>query len=350
MKQKYSDLVVSKKDSLLSVLKKMDTTGRKLLIVLDDNKFISVVSIGDIQRAIIKNISLESPILQILRKEVRFANENDDILVIKEQMKKRRNEFMPIVSSSNELIDVIMWKDIFEEAYSESSQINLEAPVVIMAGGTGSRLKPLTNVIPKPLIPIGVKTILEEIIERFTIYGCFNFFISVNYKSEIIEYYLNKLNLNSSISFFKESKPLGTAGSLTLLKDKITKSFFVSNCDTLINQDYSEIMAYHKQNKNEITIVAALKHFPISYGIIETGADGILENLVEKPELTFKINSGMYILEPDLLDELPTDTFFHITDLIQKVKERKGRIGVFPVNSSSWIDIGTWEDYLKIIK
>ena len=348
MRNKYPNLIVNKEDTILTVLKKMDVSGRKLLIVLNEDVFVSVISIGDIQRAIIKNININSPIFKILRKEVSFANENDNLSLVKERMKNRRIEFMPIVSISGKLVNIIFWEELFNEVFSFEKKGKCQHPVVIMAGGLGTRLKPLTNVLPKALIPIGEKTIVEEIISRFENQGCTEFLISVNYKAEMIEYYMKNLKLKSKIKFFKEPKPLGTAGSLTLLRENIASTFFVTNCDILINQDYSEILDYHKTNKNEITIVAVLKHYPIAYGIIETGEDGKLINLIEKPELTFKINSGMYILEPHLLKEIPANTFFHITELIEKIKKRNGKIGVFPVNSGAWIDIGTWDDYLKL--
>jgi NDP-sugar pyrophosphorylase family protein len=155
-----------------------------------------------------------------------------------------------------------------------------------------------------------------------------------------MKFYIDNQKLPYSIEYLIENRPMGTAGSISLLKGKINQTFFVSNCDILIEQDYSEILQYHKENKNEITIVAALKHFPIAYGTIETGDNGKLLRLTEKPELTFKINSGMYILEPQLIQEVPDDQFFHITDLIEKVKNRGGKIGVFPVSERSWKDIG----------
>lgn len=173
------------------------------------------------------------------------------------------------------------------------------------------------------------------------------FFVSINYKAELIEYYLESLKLPFNVNCFREETPSGTAGSLSLLKDKINSTFFVSNCDILIEQDYSEILNYHKTNDNEITIVAALKHFPISYGTLETTENGQLLSIIEKPELTYKINSGMYILEPHLLNEIPQDEFFHITHLIEKILQRKGKIGVFPVSEKSWKDMGTMTEYLK---
>jgi NDP-sugar pyrophosphorylase family protein len=212
-----------------------------------------------------------------------------------------------------------------------------------MAGGNGPRLRPLTNVLPKPLIPIGEKTIIEEIFKRFGNHGCNEFFISVNYKAELIEFYLRNQQLPYQLNFFKEENPLGTAGSLSLLNHKINQTFFVSNCDILIEQDYSELLDFHRQNENEITIVAVLKNYPIPYGVIDTGNNGIFLNIQEKPEFTFKINSGMYILEPHLLNEIPINKFYYITQLINKVRDRKGQVGVFPVSEGSWKDIGSWD-------
>jgi NDP-sugar pyrophosphorylase family protein len=164
----------------------------------------------------------------------------------------------------------------------------------------------------------------------------------------MIKHYFDELqNTDYKLTFFNEDKPLGTAGSMYMLKGKIDETFFVSNCDILIKNDYSGILDYHRHHKNEITIVSAFRHYPIPYGIIETSDNGRLKSITEKPELSFQINTGMYILEPQLLDEIPENSFFHITDLIQKIKKRKGNIGVFPISEKSWIDIGGWDEYIK---
>jgi len=307
-----------------------------------------LLSIGDIQRAIINNTNLNSKVSTIIRYDYILANSETSIDEIKKLMLAIRAELMPVVSPENDLLKVYFWEDFFgEKEIAPAKQFNL--PIVIMAGGIGSRLKPLTNVLPKPLIPIGEETMLEEIFDRFGKYGCDQFFISVNYKAGLIEFYVKNKNLPFNIEFIKENKPMGTAGSLSFLKNKINQTFFVSNCDILIDQDYSEILDYHLENKNEITLVAALKHYPIPYGTVETGKNGQLLELIEKPEIIFKINSGMYILEPQLLEDIPNNQFYHITQLIEKVKKRKGNVGVFPVSQRSWKDIGSWEEYLKII-
>ncbi len=327
----------------------MDEVRKKLLLVFRQDKFIGLLSIGDLQRAIINSIDLNTLISEVIRKDYIVARPENTVEEVKKMMLAIRAEFMPVVSDIGELDQIYFWEDLFDAAeQAPVKQFNL--PVVVMAGGFGTRLKPLTNVLPKPLIPIGEKTMLEEIFDRFAKHGCDNFFISVNYKAELIEYYLSSRNLPYLLTFFKEEKPMGTAGSLTLLKGKIKETLIVSNCDILIDQDYSEILDYHHHHKNEITIVAALKHYPIPYGIIESGDNGQLIDLKEKPEMTFKINSGMYILEPHLLDEIPDDEFFHITQLIDKVKDRGGNIGVFPISEKSWKDVGLLSEYISSLK
>lgn len=349
MENIYKQRVISPEASLLEAFKRMDILDKKLLIVEDSNQFIGLLSAGDIQRAIINNIPLNSKVKEVLRKEIRIASPHDEFEKIKQMMLDFRMELCPVVDNNRTIVKVYFWEDVFSEKQKVPvNQFNL--PVIIMAGGVGSRLKPLTNVLPKPLIPIGEKTMLEEIFDRFARHGCNKFYLSVNYKAELIEYYIQQQKLPFEIDFFKEDKPMGTAGSLSLLKGKIKETFFVSNCDIIIEEDYSQILDYHKKNKNEITLVAALKSMPIAYGTIETAENGRLIKLVEKPELTFKINSGMYILEPHLIDEIPNEENFHITNLIEKVLARRGTVGVYPVSEKSWNDVGDWSLYRQFLK
>ena len=134
-----------------------------------------------------------------------------------------------------------------------------------------------------------------------------------------------------------------------LIKEKIDRTFFVSNCDILIDQDLEEIYNYHINNSNLITVVSALKNYKIPYGTLETELNGILKKIDEKPEIVFQINTGMYILEPEVLNFIPENVFFHITDLIEKVMKSKGRVGVFPVSENSWRDVGNWKDYNDLL-
>jgi len=344
---KIKERTISKNDTLLKALKRMDIIDKKMLLVFDGDKFINIISIGDIQRAILKKYPLDTQVLGVLRQNTKFAGADESMNAIKGKMQEYRIECMPVLDNAGNLTDVIFWEDLFPLANLNSKdQFNI--PVVIMAGGKGTRLQPLTNVLPKPLIPIGEKSILENIMDSFVEHGSDRFFISVNYKAEMIKHSFTELqNADYKLIFFNEDKPLGTAGSMYMLKGKIQETFFVSNCDILIKNDYYQILDYHKKHKNEITIVSAFRHYPIPYGIIETSNNGRLKSITEKPELSFQINTGMYILEPELLDEIPENSFFHITDLIEKIKKRKGKIGVFPITEKSWIDIGGWDEYIK---
>tara|TARA_R100000935_G_scaffold9585_5_gene19445 strand:+ start:12460 stop:13533 length:1074 start_codon:yes stop_codon:yes gene_type:complete len=345
----WNDFKIEPSESIRIALQKMDKLKSKLLIVCNDNKFHSVLSIGDIQRAILSNVALNKPVGSILRDNIIIASETDSEKEIKDLMIQHRIEAMPIVDSKSNIVDVIFWDQIFKGKEQIQNQI-LNIPVIIMAGGEGTRLKPITNIIPKPLIPIGDKPIVEWIIDSFYRVGVENFYLTVNYKQEMIRNYFNGIDCNYKINYFVEDKPLGTAGSLQLLKGNIKTTFFVTNCDILIKDDYSEMLKYHKTNGNELTAVSAVKHFEIPYGTMEFGDNGILTKLKEKPAFNIFINAGMYILEPHLLDEIPENEFFHITTLIEKIMMRKGKVGVFPVSEGSWMDIGQWDEYNKTSK
>ena len=348
MLAKIKTRIIASDRSLLTAMKQMDIGGFKTLFVFFENQFEGLLTIGDIQRAIIKNVALSAPIGSILDKNkvYGFVSEPED--VIRNKMRRLRAEVMPILDENRKLVDVWFWSDLFGKSDTPGREL-IDLPVVIMAGGKGTRLKPLTNVIPKPLVPIGDKTILEEIMDRFESIGCHSFYMSVNYKAEMMHFYLNQLEHKYSIEFFEEDKPLGTIGSVSLLKGKLKSPFFVSNCDIIIDQDYRDVYDYHIENHNDLTLVTAVKSLRIPYGVIETGEDGLMEGLQEKPELTYMINTGLYLLNPDCIDEIPEGEVFHITQLIERIKEKNGRVGCFPVSERSWRDMGEWPEYLKMI-
>ncbi len=339
---------IQKSKNILIALKQMDSSKTKLLFVFDGDKFIGLLTIGDIQRAILKDIDLSASILTILDKNKIYASIDESIEDIKNKMSRLRAECMPVIDENGNLAKVYSWKDLFgNKVQAEYPSLNI--PVVIMAGGMGSRLAPLTNIYPKPLIPIGEKTIVESIMDKFVNYNCHDFYMSVNYKADTIKNYFNFINNPEyNVSYFQEEKPMGPAGSLRLLKDKINSTFFVSNCDILIEEDYANILEYHRNNKNELTVVAAVKTISIPYGTIITGENGLLESIEEKPTLSFKINTGLYILEPSLLNDIP-DEFFHITHLMEKLKAQGRRVGVYPISQNDWKDMGDWKEYLKLI-
>lgn len=348
MLEKIKGNILTNDSSILSALKQMDEKKVKMLFVFEGNHFISILTIGDIQRAIVNNYSLDTPVWKIVNLNKKYAQKGESIDSIRQKMLALRAESMPVLDERGELIDVFFWHDLFE---SEETDLRpkIDLPVVIMAGGKGTRLKPITNVIPKPLVPIGDKTILEVILDQFESIGCQKFYMSVNYKADMMKYYLGQLPHQYDVEFFQEDKPLGTIGSVSLLKGKITTPFFVSNCDSINEQDYRDVYEYHVENHNDLTIVTMVKSFKIPYGVIETGEDGLMVSLSEKPELTYQVNTGVYILNPSCIDEIPQGEFFHITHLMEKIKARGGRVGCFPVSEHAWKDMGEWSEYLKMI-
>ena len=349
MIERIQERVISPSVSLLDSIKRMDELMVKTLFVLQGEHFEGIVTLGDIQRAIIKNVALSEPVRLILDKDKIYGYKEEGEESIKDKMRRMRAEVMPILDKQGELVDVWFWKDLFNTC-ELSQREKIDLPVVIMAGGKGTRLKPITNVIPKPLVPVGDRTILEVIMDQFEGIGCHKFYMSVNYKADMMKYYLSQLDHKYDIEFFMEDKPLGTIGGVSLLKGKITNPFFVSNCDSINEQDYRDVWDYHVQNHNDMTIVTMVKSFKIPYGVIETGADGLMTALKEKPEQTYQVNTGVYILNPELIDEIPEGEFFHITHLMEKVQARGGRVGCFPVSEHSWKDMGEWPEYLKMIK
>ena len=349
MIEKIENRIIHPKESMLHAMTQMDQVHTKNLFVFKGDRFIGLLTIGDIQRAIIKGISLQDPINGILNEKKTYAYQDESIDSIRVKMEELRSECMPVLDKEGNLVDVIFWNDIVNKQNSPERE-KIDLPVVIMAGGMGTRLRPITNVIPKPLVPVGEKTILEEIMDQFMGIGCGKFYLSVNYKYDLIKYYIDNLQDHYDISYFREEKPLGTIGSVSLLKGKIMTPFFVSNCDILIDQDYRDVYNYHVANHNDITIVTAVKSIRIPYGVIEAGEDGLMTGLKEKPEQTYMVNTGVYILNSELIDCIPEGEKYHITDLMEQVRSNGGRVGCFPVSENSWRDMGEWPEYLKMIK
>jgi len=344
--EKLLVLFISSEETILQALKRMDEVGYKLLILGKPEQYENLVSIGDIQRGLINGIDVNEQLklLPISAKEISDTSESDEKR--KRKLIEMKAPFIPVVSAEGVVVAIKFWENYTNVSKHTANKLN-GIKVVIMAGGKGTRLQPITNIIPKPLVPIGKKPILEHIIQRFRHYGATDFLISVNYKASMIKNYFEDLQTNYTLNYFHEDIPLGTAGSLSLVRQELTDTFFVSNCDILIDDDYENMLTYHRSKKNDITIIGCLKSYDIPYGIMTTTSDGMLDELQEKPTNTYLINTGMYILEPSVLAHVPEDTFFHITELIQKVKDLGGSVGIFPISEGSWKDIGEWPEYLR---
>lgn len=341
------NLIVSPNITIKETIKKLDEVGKKILMVVEEHCLVGVVTDGDIRRWILKNGDFSECVSSIMNNKPKVLH-HKNIEQAKKMMLSKKIQAVPIVDYDNRLVDIIFWEDMVEKHAIERATIN--APVVIMAGGKGTRLYPYTKVLPKPLIPIGDQTILERIMGKFNEVGCNTLYLTVNYKKSMIKAYLEEMNSVYDINYIEEEKFLGTAGSLFLLKDKIEETFFVSNCDILVDADYEAIYKYHKQNNHKITMVTSLKNYIIPYGIIKTDNKGCISQIEEKPEYNFQVNTGLYVLEPDVLSDIPENTFYHITDLINGYIIKGERVGVYPVMENAWMDMGEIKEMQSMIQ
>ena len=342
------EYIIHPNTTLIEALKYMDSIEKKVLVICDNEKFMGLISIGDIQRAILNKNDLGDRVTNHVRTDIIYAHQSDDLSLIKNQMRENRIECMPVVGPDDNLVDIIEWKDLLNDNIQKKP---IHCPVVIMAGGEGQRLRPLTNIIPKPLIPISEKTIIEEIMSRFVDVDCHDFYLSVNYMADVIEDYFNRINNKDyNIRYLRENTPLGTAGSLFLLRGTLHETFIVSNCDILVDVNYRDLLDYHKSSSNIASLVSVVKTDEIPYGTIDTGENGALLALNEKPTNTYQINAGVYVLEPEIFEYINDNEFIHITTLLLRLKNAGKKVGAFPVSEKSYTDMGNWNEYLKIIR
>lgn len=346
MLMEFENLIVDENISIREAIKKLDICAKKILLVLEGVKLKAVLTDGDIRRWILKNGDLEVPIKLIMNSNPVYLHV-DDKNKAKDLMKKNFIEAIPLVNEDKVLKSIIFWNDESEKKLNYFKKI--ENPVVIMAGGKGARLYPYTKILPKPLIPIGETPIVERIINKFTEYGCNDFYLTVNYKKNMIKSYFNDLERGYNISYVEEDKPLGTGGSLYLLKGVINKTFFVSNCDVLIDANYSDILRHHKDKGNKITMVTSLKHFTIPYGVIYLNEDEKVREIVEKPELTYLVNTGMYVIEPEAINDIPENQFYNLPDLYEYYMKLGEKVGVYPISEGAWMDMGQIDEMKDMI-
>jgi dTDP-glucose pyrophosphorylase len=345
------DLTIHPKATIKETMEALGKTAEKVLLVVDDKQtLIGTLTDGDIRRYILKGYDLSGTIQDAFYPNPIFIFQEDfDLDKVKTVFLENKIDLIPILDQDRKIVDFTTWEKAFGNNRRLKDQ-KLDVPVVIMAGGKGTRLEPFTRVLPKPLIPVGDKPVIDHIIDRFRVYGISEFYLTIHHMSKIMRAYFEEKEVEYSIGFVEEDKPRGTAGSLKLLADKLNKPFFVSNCDIIIEADYTDLYHFHMQSGYDITLVASAKQFNIPYGICELNDGGSLERIKEKPEYNFLVNAGMYVLNPAVLDLIPDNQLFHITDLIEKVKEIGGQIGVYPVSEKAWVDIGQWAEYRKALK
>lgn len=336
-----SDFIVSNTCSIVQAMEQIDKAAYGILFICDEKQALcGCITDGDIRRYILHGGDLSQPVLQAANVKPKYCMEEN--AAKKSDFKNLK--CVPILNSDMQIISLR-----FSDAIIRPKS-TLHMPVVIMAGGKGTRLKPYTDVLPKPLIPIGNCTITEHIIDQFLQFDCNEFFMIVNHGKALIKAYFGELIKPYDITFVDEEQPLGTGGGLSLLTDLVFTTFILSNCDILIDSDYAKAVAYHKKQGNMITLVCAAKNITIPYGTVKLDDSGKITQLVEKPELSFLTNTGFYIIEPEFLSMIPPHTFIHITEVIQLCMDRGRRVGAYPISQSAWYDMGQMDEMEKMLK
>lgn len=345
------NIIIHPDATIKEAMEILDKTAKKVLLVVNEEDVLAgALTDGDIRRYILKKQNLTDTIENAFNKKPVFILKTDfNQDNAKKIFLEKKIDLIPILDQNKKVVDYVTWEKVFGNGRKSEGQ-RLDIPVVIMAGGNGTRLKPFTKVLPKPLIPIDDKPVIDHIIDRFRAYGATDFFMMIHHMPKIIRAYFEEKEPEYSIKFAEEDEPRGTAGSLLLLKEKLNGSFFVSNCDIIIQADYSDILFFHQKNSYDFTLVASAKQFNIPYGVCELSANGNLECIKEKPRYDFLVNTGLYILNSNLINLIPDKGVFHMTNLIEKVRENRGAIGVYPISENAWIDIGQWDEYRKALK
>lgn len=339
------DLTILESETIKVAMEKMDANAKQIIYVVNDNsQLVGVLTDGDTRRWILKeNADIQKPVHLAMNKKPIFVSSSE-----KNQAKKiiddHKVNSVPVVDKDSKITTIV-----FETDELVTNKVT-DIPVVIMAGGKGTRLYPYTKILPKPLIPIGDTPIMERIMNKFVEYGMNDFLISINYKKDMIKSYFGDTDHTYNVSFVEEDKPLGTGGSLHLMKDDLKEQFFVSNCDILIDADYSDMVDFHNKNNLDITMVASLKNDQIPYGVLQLDEEGLLESSEEKPEFSYLVNTGMYLLENSILDFIPEDEAIDLPTAIMAAKDAGKRVGVYPVSENSWLDMGQIKEMEHMIE
>lgn len=346
MKDNILKFVSNQKTTIVEAMRLIDNNAEGIIFITDDNeKLIGSLTDGDIRRWIIKTGELNSCVSSAMNKDPKTVFEKDTVNAAA-LMKNAGIYAVPVIDKERRIIDIIF--NEYTAKNAANSNALAKTSVIIMAGGKGTRLYPFTKILPKPLIPIGDIPILERIINRFNSYGANDFYLTVNYKKEMIKAYFGESVHDYNITYVEEDKPLGTAGSIRLIPKKFDTSVIITNCDVLIEADYGNIMQYHKESDNAITIISSLRNTIIPYGVLHPSENGTIASMEEKPQLSCFINTGMYVLEPQYIEKIPSDSFYHMTQLAENLISDGLRVGMYPVSEDSFLDMGEFEEMKRM--
>lgn len=331
---------LTENSTILEALNAIETESEsiKIAVILDnEKKVIGTITDGDIRRALLKGLNLNSPIQTIYHKNPTLGNINEPKEKIIQKAISKQLYQIPIVDNNGHLISIENLSTLLKVKSKRNR-------VILMAGGLGTRLRPLTETTPKPLLKVGNKPILETIIENFAKYGFINITISVNYKAKMIQnYFGDGSQFGVNIDYIEETQRLGTAGALGLIKDKPKEPFFVMNGDLLTNVNFDHMLDFHSHENSIATMGVREYDLQVPYGVIKTEGSSIT-SIEEKPVHKFFVNAGIYTLSPKVFDYIPENTFFDMPTLFEKLIEEQLKSISFPLHEY-WLDIGRISDF-----
>tara|TARA_B100000579_G_C22834188_1_gene857688 strand:+ start:1539 stop:2618 length:1080 start_codon:yes stop_codon:yes gene_type:complete len=345
--------LINKDRKIKDALKLIDKNGEKTCLVYDKNKkLFGSLTDGDIRRKILrKGKSINEKIYKFCNRKTIFIKEGK---INKRKIKKiflsKKIEILPLINRNERITKIILKSDIFKRVQRKkfNKSILSKIKVVVMAGGKGQRLDPITRIFPKPLVPIKDKTAIENIIDSFSKFGVRKFFFVVNYKADLIKaYFKNKSFMGKKIVYINESKPLGTAGGLEKLRGKIKGNFVVTNCDVIFDFNFNELIKTHINKKNDLTLVTSNQTSILPYGVCKINSENELIKIHEKPKYKHLITTGLYILNSSILKLIPKNKLLDMNQLIEISKINKKKIGIFKIKQKNWQDIGQLQEYKK---
>ena len=333
-------ILLNTTSSIKEALKVINRGAIKIALVVDkDRRLIGTLTDGDIRRGLLNNLSLEDKIETIIFRNPTVCTSKDKKENILKIALEKKIYQIPIVDSSGRLVGIEEIDELLKPKHKKNR-------VVLMVGGLGTRLRPLTDKVPKPMLKVGNKPILETIILNFKKYGFTNIILSVSYKSEIIEsYFQDGSNFGVNIEYIYEKQRMGTAGALSLMREKLNEPFFVMNGDLLTNINFEQMMDYHLSNHSIATMGVREYDFQVPYGVVNIDNKNII-GIEEKPIHKFFVSGGVYILDNKILTLVPDNQFYDMPTLFEKIIEKKMKAISFPIHEY-WLDIGRIEEYKR---
>jgi dTDP-glucose pyrophosphorylase/predicted transcriptional regulator len=338
--QDWRQILVKPSDSIFRTLEVIDRSSMQIALVVDEKgHLLGTVTDGDVRRGILSGLSLDSEVVQVMNKNFSSCSVDDAREKVLALMTNKSLHQLPVIDHNGRLIGI----HTIDSLMSSTARENI---VLLMAGGLGSRLKPLTDNCPKPLLRVGGKPILESIIESFIEQGFKNIYISINYKGEMIEdYFGDGSDLGVQINYIREDKRLGTAGSLKLLPKTNNQPIIVMNGDILTKVDYRNLLDFHTSQKADATLCIREYQLEVPYGVVSIEGNKFI-GIKEKPKERFYINAGLYVLNPDLIGYIPENTYFDMPELFKILANTNRETTVYPIREY-WMDIGHMDDYEK---